>query len=578
MTTAELLQHVDVLNEKFKATPFRARTANIIRGENWTAGRLNMEYNAAVNGINDSPKYQRPDCVGFPQNGNGDTWQRNLIRDFLMGHPIQPLHFRSVKPDTNFKPRKANGEFEYANAASSRFAYEIVDGGHRTRTIVNFLRGNVRTPESTIIHSEEGDMVDVSELNITEIANAYPFLMDYINNLPLDVYEYHNLSDDAAEELFLKLNDLHDMSPADKRNAINNIIADTCRKYGAIDSRYAFSMFKETELDKTGKLRLRHAKLALSGRETDEMVSWTLYYLYKNGIRGKISVGSQAFLNTMYRDPHLIARLSDPNDKLMSQLLACLNIVNEIVTNHQLSIGKKGSKWGVHFLKKLMMFVAEAHYSRKANDFMFDTIKIDSTKFFKSLDAAIGALTKDKTVKHHPYQLYKVENNTVVPLPKDQQNDVNYGQTYSFLDVFKGGHRYDDLMFCYYHMLTKGLLTFGKKGSNPDERRFFTDKEAEELYKEQGGMCRRCNIPLTSRDEYQVDHIVPHDAGGITDVRNGQILCTSCNNKKSSGMHISDVQYACEKMQYQKTAALLEIIGEDVLSAESIRLVAKKLF
>jgi hypothetical protein len=550
----------EVLNQKFLSIPFRAKMANIVRGKDWTAGKLNEKYAAGFAGINDSPKYQRPDCVGFPPHGDGDEWQRKLVRDFIMGHPIQPLHFRAPE-DT------------------SRFIFEIVDGGHRTRTIVNFIRGNVRTPANTVIESELGDVIDISNMLFSEIAKKYPFLSEYVLALPLDVYEYYNLSDDDAEELFLKLNDLHDMTPADKRNAINNIIADTCRKFGAVDSPDAFPMFRETESPKKGSIQLRYTSLDMSGRETDEVVSWALYYLYKKGIRSKISMGTQSVLNVMYRDTNLITRLSDEKDSLYKQLVSCLTIMNDIVCNHQLKLGVKGNKWGVHALKKLIMCVAEAHYVPKHDDFMFKTIKIDTTKFFKELNAAITSLRSDTKVKHHPYQIYEIVNKVVTPLSRSKQSDkVNYGQSYSFLDVFKGGHRYDDFMFCYHHLVVKGLLEFGKKGSTPDTKRFFSDKDTEELLVEQNYRCKRCNLELNNRNEYQVDHIVPHDVGGITDVRNGQILCNDCNGRKSNGMHISDVLYVCEKMGYTKTDSLVEVIGEEVLSAESIKLVAKKLF
>jgi hypothetical protein len=549
---------VENLVEKFSTKPFAAKQAEIVRGENWSARRINEKYKAAVDGIDDSPKYQRPDCVGFPDRGNGTAWQRALIRDILLGHPIQPLHFRVVKTPSG---------------------YEVVDGGHRTRTIVNFLQGNVRTPVDTILVSDSGDAIDISEMDITDICNLHPFLKNYIDSIPFDVYEYHNLSDDAAEELFLKLNDLHDMKPADKRNAINNIIADICREYGAVDSRNAFSMFYDKFTDKTGIRRLRHVELSLSGRETDEAVSWVLYYLYNKGVWGKIGVGSQPYLNSMYRDRNLINRLSDPNDPLKSQLFACLRVMNDVVTNHQLVLGgKKNKKWGVHTLKKLMMCVAESHYNPRTQTYKFDK-KINIKKFFQELNSAIITLKNDNTVKHHPHQLYEIIGNTVVPLSKNQQpKTVKYGQTFSFADVFTGGHRSDDLLFCYQHLVVKGLLSFGKKGIETDERRFFSENEADELYIEQGGVCRRCGCTLESREDYQVDHIVPYDVGGITDIRNGQLLCNDCNGKKSSGMHISDVEYVCEKMQYSRASALLDMIDCDVLAADDIKLVVQKLF
>lgn len=549
------------LASKYENTPFVAKDANIVRGENWTAGKLRDSYRSPINGVSDSPKYQRPDCVGYVKGGEGDEWQQKLVADFLAGHPIQPLHFRVLNEDAQFR-------------------FEIVDGGHRTRTIVNFLWGNVKTPENTLITSADGEEIDISNLHFPEIVKIYPFMQQYVDSLPLDVYEYYHLTDDGAEELFLKLNDLHDMTPADKRNAINNIIADTCRMYGSVDSPDAYTMLRDTE-DYRKVKRLRYVDLSMSGRETDEIVSWALYYLYNKGVHGEISMGNQSSLNSMYRDTDLIARLKDSKDSLHKQLTSCLDIMNKIVCKYTLSIlnSKKNSRWGIHALKKLIMVVAEAHYSPKDNTYKFDSVKLDVDSFFKQFDSALKALHSNKDVKHHPYQRYELVGNMVVALPKDKQpKQVNYGQTYGFLDVFKGGHRYDDFMFCYQHLASKGLLTFGKKGAIQDDKRMFSPKMTEILLAEQNFKCRRCDRTLNSRDEYHVDHIVPHEMGGITDVRNGQILCTDCNGRKSSGMHISDVLYVCKKMDYSKTNQLVEVIDEEVLTADSIGLVAKKLF
>jgi superfamily II DNA or RNA helicase len=50
------------------------------------------------------------------------------------------------------------------------------------------------------------------------------------------------------------------------------------------------------------------------------------------------------------------------------------------------------------------------------------------------------------------------------------------------------------------------------------------------MYLASGGQCTLCGAELTAG--WHGDHIIPHSAGGATDVANGQALCPECNLKK----------------------------------------------
>ena len=121
------------------------------------------------------------------------------------------------------------------------------------------------------------------------------------------------------------------MSHADKRNAIDNIVADICRERGAVDSSKAIKIFTET-LQKGKDKTLAHVSVPLTRRATDETISFALYYLYTGGVFGDTFGGleSQSELNDMYRDEELIKRLSDPNDTLLFELDSLLKIVNGV--------------------------------------------------------------------------------------------------------------------------------------------------------------------------------------------------------------------------------------------------------
>ena len=76
--------------------------------DEWTFEKMNRDFGTMVN---DKPVYQRPDVDGSALlMGEGNNWQKQLMRDVIQGNPFQPIHLRLK-----------NG------------VWEIVDGGHRTR-------------------------------------------------------------------------------------------------------------------------------------------------------------------------------------------------------------------------------------------------------------------------------------------------------------------------------------------------------------------------------------------------------------------------------------------------------------
>jgi hypothetical protein len=515
-----------------------AKTKVIKNHTDWSFTRMFQKFGSK--NVNDKPKYQRPDVDGaLLLFGEGNDWQKQLMADVIKGNPFQPIHLRDKDG-----------------------IWEIVDGGHRTRTIYKFLNGFVRLPNDTILTDIDGLQFDISNMNIGDILKSYPFLQDYIwNQLTFEVYEYYDISNKEAEELFLKLNDLHDMSHADKRNAIDNIVADICRERGAVDSPTAYNIFKEI-LQKGKDKTLAYVSIPLTKRATDEMVSFALYYLYKGGVFGSEFGGleSQPELNDMYRDVELIKKLSNPKDTLITDLDSLLKITNDVIKLGRLSNSRNGA-WGKGSIKKLIMLISES--ARNAGG--FSKYKPDTKKLYDFIQSAYTELSKSK-VAHHPYQQYKVVDDKVVILPKDEQpSNVRYHETHQFPSVFTGGARVDDLLYVYYHFITKGVFNFGVKTTTKDDSRTFTKKQNEQMWVEQDGECKKCGVDLNTTT-YAADHILGHTFGGPTEITNGQLLCTMCNSMKSSGMDIDDVKYLCEKYGYEDFAGLSKYILKGVVT------------
>ena len=521
------------MNNKFE--PAASKVTN--NHEGWTFKVMFQKFGSK--NVNDKPKYQRPDVDGsLLLFGEGNEWQKNLMRDIIKGNPFQPIHLRDKDG-----------------------VWEIVDGGHRTRTVYKFLNGYVRLPKDTILSGKDGNTFDISNMTFGDIIKNYPFLSEYIWNLTFEVYEYRNISDKEAEELFLKLNDLHDMSHADKRNAIDNIVADVCRERGAVDSPKAITIFKEI-LQKGKDRTLAHVSLPLTKRATDEMVSFALYYLHKGGVFGNDFGGleSQSELNDMYRDEELIKRLLDPKDTLISELDSLLKIINGVVIEGRLS-DSRGGAWGKGSLKKLIMLITES--ARNAGG--FGKYKPDTKKLYKDLKEAYTELSKSK-VAHHPFQLYEVIDGKVVPLSENNQpKNVKKHETYQFPSVFTGGARVDDLLYIYHQFITKSVFKFGLKTTTKDDSRTFSKKQTEEMWVKQGGECKKCRCDLNTND-YAADHILGYAYGGPTELKNGQLLCVDCNTMKSSGMDVNDVKYLCEKYGYTDFAGLSKYILKGVVT------------
>ncbi len=63
--------------------------------------------------------------------------------------------------------------------------------------------------------------------------------------------------------------------------------------------------------------------------------------------------------------------------------------------------------------------------------------------------------------------------------------------------------------------------------------RAFSEKEKQQMYALQQGICNVCKEKF-ELDQMEADHITPWSMGGKTEISNGQMLCKSCNRRKSN--------------------------------------------
>jgi 5-methylcytosine-specific restriction endonuclease McrA len=81
----------------------------------------------------------------------------------------------------------------------------------------------------------------------------------------------------------------------------------------------------------------------------------------------------------------------------------------------------------------------------------------------------------------------------------------------------------------YQNMVLESILELALK----DGTRSFTREQRFLIYLNYDRKCANCGKEC-DQDDYHVDHIKPHSRGGATSVKNGQLLCPTCNLKKGS--------------------------------------------
>lgn len=139
-------------------------------------------------------------------------------------------------------------------------------------------------------------------------------------------------------------------------------------------------------------------------------------------------------------------------------------------------------------------------------------------------------------MKDHNY--YSIPNNKInqlysrYKLYRDYYKYKDYDfLKYDFIDLYKvdvnkiNGKRY----YSYQRLQVIGNKTPKPKVIN-DNPRYFSAEVQKEVFRRDNGQCRRCGIDYN----IQYDHIIPFSKGGASSLENCQILCQSCNLRKSN--------------------------------------------
>ena len=74
-------------------------------------------------------------------------------------------------------------------------------------------------------------------------------------------------------------------------------------------------------------------------------------------------------------------------------------------------------------------------------------------------------------------------------------------------------------------------------GSTTTQKRYFSPDIKQKLF-HPGYICKYCGNQILSIDDCEVDHIIPFDQGGPTEIENAQLLHKSCNRSKGNRLEV----------------------------------------
>ena len=85
-----------------------------------------------------------------------------------------------------------------------------------------------------------------------------------------------------------------------------------------------------------------------------------------------------------------------------------------------------------------------------------------------------------------------------------------------------------------HEILTAHFLLFAQDLLPLDSNRGFSEAQRIAVYRKDNGICQKCGNKVPYDKSFHADHIDPHSKGGLTTVKNGQLLCSKCNQSKGS--------------------------------------------
>ena len=483
--------------------------------------------------INSKPSYQRPyhhpDTRDVDYTGN--AWQHNLIASVLQGDKIPSISLRQTTEKISVT---------IFNNVIDTYVHELLDGGHRSRTLYNFFTNHLKTgglAAEDLPISVGGVVYECGAMRWDELPKEVR--EHALQNIDLNIDVFVGLTDDEAGSKFRTLNNLHEMTAQEKRQSHRTQIAQSVRNLGAIDQT-ELEMFSVANIN--NKRKFNHVKLDTTGRDTDEMVATLVYLFNENYVSTNLNqrdsfLGwkpSKGQLDSLYQNDLSVNskkmskfNMKSENDDLMSKVSFILKMIDKIIVENQFNYSK-GSKSNLSYWTKSSFVKLAFILDDFINRFGEQSIEhMDVKMFFDKLRSVVDD-KKPVMRAHSRYAIVdgKVQISYEKPVDKVVMSPIK--------TVWGTGTRIDDYEFIKLHIdlnfnpIDWGILEL-------DKLRDFTESQRRQIFARDNHRCVECG----SEEKLEADHILPWSKGGRTHIDNGQTLCEFHNRSKLAKVDIS---------------------------------------
>lgn len=387
----------------------------------------------------------------------------------------------------------------------------VTDGGHRSRSFSEFIADQFSLSRFAFHVNSSGRKVPLHGMTASDMCetNEEAFLQFMSQKLSFTVFHNSTANEDARSTQNLNKGSNH--NPQEHRNTLDdNVVAEfirnTCREIEELNNT-PHRLFGDNLIRVPAK-RLKH----------DEILTRFMLMLVDKTPSTTIT---EEKMDDFFREGSIedSGKWYIKNNDWQSLMKDCnkyLDIFANIYDHYPKNLKLKDLKNSSTNFTALQRFLLQMEYdlNKNSSEFIIQDYKKFAASFVKMLETIYrdetlndwlgdGKWTKAKAFKKYlgQFNVLKKTNYTIKWM----------------MEVFN--ERYEDF----------GILV-------KDKRVTFRPNDVYNRYVEVGGCCEACDSSIEQADA-QGDHDIPRSwgvaAGGVTEVCNLRLLCSSCNRAKS---------------------------------------------
>ena len=396
----------------------------------------------------------------------------------------------------------------------------VIDGGHRTRTILKFLDDEFVTGDDTYYLNDKGIKVWIKGKKYSEIKKDNPELIERLESQPIVLTTYHNISVDEITQLFHDLNSTSDVNRQEKRNSYDhNVVSEFVRNTARFiigENNIPHKLFIDNFLE------LKDDRLSY------DLLVTRIAYCVTQGNHGQVEIDiSDDVLDEFFKEGSMTdnrhwAKNTKAFDKVKGDVIEILDYLYEMKKAWPIRDKRAQSiafNWTT--ITALIRFlITVTNRTRKQRQKIEN---IDYKVLAKKIHDRMHVISRDNKpdywVKNAKTEITKAE------------------AFFGFLAEFKNIEKIKrsvEWLFEDFDNLDKPYTEYGLDVR--DYKRNFDGTDIYERGKQVDFICESCKKNINSKDA-RGDHKIPWswgiEAGGVTEFQNLQYYCEECNKTQS---------------------------------------------